>query len=687
MKSTRRDALVAGGVVAALAVVGVAVFLFSGSGDAVLFFVAGVPVLLVAGGVAWHRRETRDAETTSPRIEAMTDDLASDVEELLVTYRRLETETPWDPSGHAESIRGIRRDLENRGFEITTDDDAVDVEVVEYPMGMGAISKNREYVGTVLDDLESGYREDVDAQIGAMNRQVDRLVEENLLDDTAADAIEGTGGVGTDPRRLTEAVGDRRRTFRDLLADAVGRVHDVAGEPVVDREELDRRVAAGDYAAATDLVVEPEGMETPDVEPKKAELLALVDAAESSVATQYAADARFETLREVRSEVEAIDSVYDMDALDDRLRPRALRACADVVTDMREELTGYVEQFSGPEIPAGFFERPSVLDRSLGEELRSAQDLEAFRTRWTGMVSELAAALETAVEREGALRAYNDVVGVIDRELTADGDVTTSEVPYDPAEPVMRLYASRNADVTFLESRPALTRGADVAGQEFDLAVDVRLDPPESREVTVTTSIREETHSRSRTVDGAGRIEFGGILGGRATVTASADDDRFGTRETEVTLDRDRTVELRLAEETAIDRLCGGVKTNAELLLAEVEDDVAARYESEQYLTDGMDLGVQAEYAPCVLALWADDAGLSVRVEDDAVLVYDRQRMQNQLVDLIEQRVGDGGELAYEEIRERFLKPPASDELIRDVLDQADLDAAVELADEKVVSA
>jgi hypothetical protein len=88
-----------------------------------------------------------------------------------------------------------------------------------------------------------------------------------------------------------------------------------------------------------------------------------------------------------------------------------------------------------------------------------------------------------------------------------------------------------------------------------------------------------------------------------------------------------------------------------------------------------------------VLALWADDAGLSVRVEDDAVLVYDRQRMQNQLVDLIEQRVGDGGELAYEEIRERFLKPPASDELIRDVLDQADLDAAVELADEKVVSA
>jgi hypothetical protein len=60
--------------------------------------------------------------------------------------------------------------------------------------------------------------------------------------------------------------------------------------------------------------------------------------------------------------------------------------------------------------------------------------------------------------------------------------------------------------------------------------------------------------------------------------------------------------------------------------------------------------------------------------------------MQNQLVDLTEQRVSDGGELAYEEMRERFLKPPASDALIRDILEQAELDIDVELTDETVVS-
>ena len=687
MKSTRRDALLAGGVVVGLAVVGVAVFLFSGSQGAVLFFIAGVPVILIAGGVAWHRRETRSSGTESPRIAAMTDDLAGDVRELFTTYQRLDAETSWDPSGYAEAVQEIRRDLENRGFEIGVDGDTVDVEVVEYSMGIGAISKQRENARNVLDSLESGYGDDVEAEIEAMNDQLDRLIAENLLDPATADAIGGISRTGLGTQRLTGVLQDRRGTFQDLLDDAVGRVHEVTGPSVIDWEEVTGRVAAGRYAAATDLVVEPEGVETPDVGPKKAELLELIDAVESSVATQYADASRVETLESVRSDVEAIESVYEMDELDETLRPRALRTCAEIVADLREELIGYVERFSGPEIPEGFFERPSVLDRSLKQQLKDAPNLDAFRTRWSGMVNDLATALERAAEREGALRAYDDVVDTVERTLAADGEVTVADVPYDPAEPIMRLYAHRNTDVTFMQSRPALTQGSDIAGQEFDLAVDVRLDPPESRDVTVAVAIRDGTHRRTEPLDGAGRVSFDGILGGEATVTASVDDDRFGSREAELLLDRDRTVELRLAEETAIDRLCAGVETTAELLLSEVDDDVTARYETEQYLTDAMDLGVQAEYAPCVLALWADGAGLSVRVEDDTVLVYDRQRMQNQLVDLTEQRVGNGEELAYEEIRERFLKPPASDDLIRDILAQAELDVEVELRDETVVSA
>ena len=49
--------------------------------------------------------------------------------------------------------------------------------------------------------------------------------------------------------------------------------------------------------------------------------------------------------------------------------------------------------------------------------------------------------------------------------------------------------------------------------------------------------------------------------------------------------------------------------------------------------------------------------------------------------------MGDGDELAYEVMRERFLKPPASDALIRDILAQAELSIDVELTDDKVVSA
>jgi len=688
MKSTRRDALLAGGVVAVLAVLGVALFLFSGSGNAVLFFVAGVPVILIVGGFMWHRRETRMSTTTSPRIESMTDDLVSDVRELLTTYGLLDAETPWDPSEYADPIADLRRDLENRGFEISTDG-AVEVEVTDYLMGPGAVSSHRENVQSIRDDLEAGYRAHVEAEIEAMNDQLDRLVDEGLLDDDAG-RIDGLAGVGADPERLTEALQSRWERFFTQLERAEERVYNVTGNRVDNWELIEERIANGRYEAAAELVAEPGGSETPDVESQKAELLDLIDTIESSAATQYADPSRLETLSAIRSDLKAVDSAYEAEELlDGTLRSRAGETCIEIVRDLRTELTGYVETFTGPDVPDGFFRRPSVLGRDLESELKDAGSggIAPLQAQWTSQVDDLTSALDDAAKREGALRAYDDVADVVERTLASDGEVTASDVPYDPAEPIMRLYAHRNTDTTFLPGRTALTQGSDIAGQKFDLAVDIRLDPPETREVAVSVAIREETHRRTRTIDGSGRVRFEGILGGDATVAASADDDRFGSRETDLLLDHDQTVELRLAEETAIDRLCAGVQTNAELLLTEVEDEITARYEAEQYLTDGMDLGVKDEYAPCVLALWADDVGLSVQVDDDTVLVYDRQRMQNQLVDLTEQRVGSGGELAYEKIRDRFLKPPASDDLIRDILTQADLDVDVELEADRVVSA
>ncbi|MGQ4555506.1 hypothetical protein [Halobellus sp. GM3] len=687
MRSTRKDALTAGGIVFGLAIAGIAVFLYSGSSNAVLFFVAGVPVILILGGLAWHRRETRSSNATSPRIESMTEDLADDLEELLATYERLDRETPWDPSPHAEQIRDIRRDLENRGFRVHTDGDAHRVEVVDYEMGVGALSRHRQNVDMVLEDgLREGFRESVEAQTDEMNDQLARLVEENLLEESAAEEIEWLNAAGQNARQLTETLNDRRETFRDLLGEAVARVHEVSEDAYVDRSALDECVQEGRYADAVDLLLEVDVGEG-GLRQKRTELSQLIDAAQSSVATQYAPQSRFDKLDALESELSDLDSVYQLDHLENDLRPKVLSVCAEIVSDLEAELTGYLETFSDPDVPRDYFERPPVLERSLTAELRDASNLSAFRTRWRGIVDDLSSALEEAGAREGALLAYDDVESEVERILAAEGEVTARDVPYDPAAPIMQLYAHRHEGVAFLESRPALTQGADVAGQEFDLTVDVRLDPPETRDVTVEAEIRDEHRRLTKTIDGSGTVEFDPLLGGEAIVTASADDSRFATRETDVVLDRDRTVEVMLTEETAIDRLCGGMRSDAELLFEEVAGEISATYDSEQYLTDEMDIGVQEEYRPCVLALYADDAGLSVREEADTVLVYDRRKLENQLTDLIEKKVKDDGEMRYEDIRDRFLRVPASDDLIRDIITQADLDVDVECADEKVVSA
>jgi hypothetical protein len=687
MRSTRKDALTAGGIVFVLALVGLVVFLYSGSGDAVLFFVAGVPVILVIGGIAWHRRETRSTGGTSPRIESMTEDLAGDFTELLRTYEELERETPWDPSPYAEQIREIERDLENRGFRIDSEGDTHEVEVVDYEMGVGALSRHQQNVKSVLEDgLRDGFRESVESQTDEMNDQLARLVEENLLDREAVEEIDRLDGGGQSPRQLTETLNGRRQAFRDLLGDAVARVHDVSGNADIDRGALDEYVETGRYRQAVDHVLDVD-LDDGELPRKSRELSQLIETVQSSVATQYAPQSRFDKLADIQSDLDDLDSVYQLDQLENDLRPRVLSVCAEIVTDLREELNDYVETFSDPDVPPDYFDRPAVLDRSLTEELQSASDLGGFRTRWSGIVDDLVSALDEAADREGALAAYDDVESAVERTLATEGEVSARDVPYDPAAPIMRLYAHRNDDVTFLESRPALTQGADVAGQEFELTVDVRLDPPETRDVTVEATIRDETRRLTKTIDGSGTVEFDPLLGGEAAVTVTADDSRFARRETDVVLDRDRTVEILLAEETAIDRLCEGNRTDAELLLEEVSGEIAATYDSEGYLTDEMDIGVQEEFRPCVLALFAEDAGLSVRDAEDEVLVYDRTKLENQLTDLIEKKVADDGEMRYEDIRERYLKVPASDDLIRDVLTQAELDVDVEFEDDTVVSA
>ncbi|RLM53896.1 hypothetical protein DVK02_10735 [Halobellus sp. Atlit-31R] len=687
MKSTRKDALTAGGIVLGLAAVGLAVFLYSGSSEAVLFFAAGLPVILILGGVVWHRRVTQSSNEASPRITSMTDDLADDLEELLAAYDTLDRETPWDPSAHAEQINDIRRDLENRGFEVRADGDGYAVGVADYEMGVGAISRHQQNVQMVLEDgLKSGFRESVESQSDEMNEQIARLVEENLLDRSAAATIDWVDTVGQRPKELSETLRDRRKTFRDLLGDAVARVHEVTGEATIDRSALDEYVQNGQYARAVDAVLEPE-VDDSGLRRKRRELSALVETAQSSVATQYAPQARFEKLEAVQAELDDLDSVYQMQRLETDLRPRALSACAEIVSDLREELVDYLAAFNDPTVPADYFERPSVLERSPRQELQGAADLRAFRTRWSGIVDELSAALDDAAAREGALLAYDDVAGEVERTLATAGEVTARDVPYDPAAPIMQLYAHRNEGVTYLESRPALTQGADVAGQEFDLRVRVRLDPPETRDVSVEATIRDERRRLTGTVEGERTFRFDPLLGGEATVTATADDSRFTTRTADVLLDQDRTVELTLTEETAVDRICGDVRPDAELILEEVAGEMAATYDSEQHLTDEMDIGVQDRYKPCVLALWADEAGVSVREEDDTVLVYDRTRMENQLTDLIERKLTDGDELQYEELRERYLMVPASDDLIRDVLRQAETDVEFECEDDRVVSA
>jgi hypothetical protein len=99
-----------------------------------------------------------------------------------------------------------------------------------------------------------------------------------------------------------------------------------------------------------------------------------------------------------------------------------------------------------------------------------------------------------------------------------------------------------------------------------------------------------------------------------------------------------------------------------------------------------MDLGVQAKYAPCLLVLWAEQEDLSIwRTDDAGVIVYDRERLTNQLVSLVEHKLEEGDSMDHTELRERYLTVPAPDDLIVDILSDQQEGSTVELTDDSVV--
>ena len=683
MKSQYRDAFAVAAVVVVAVGIGLGVFLYSGSTAAVVFFGIGIPTLLGIGGLIHKRRVSSSEGSESPKLASMTRDLTSEFESLLSTYERVSTEESWDPETLEKRIRDVGKELENRGLAIDQTGDGYRVNVERVDMGPGAINRYMQRVNSLREELLDSYREGVEQQTNEMNRQLKRLSSAGLLAGGVSVGDE-SGARLVSVEEIRSASAERHEEFLNRVWNAIDVVRQ-AEDVGVDANRVESAIESNQYEKAVDTVLGArqriEETEREPFENDRDTLINLIETVESSAAITHVPQPRRDKLSEISSEVRSLDSVLERDKLETARRDM-LNLCKNIVTDLDTRLRNVIDEFSRESVPPDYYERPSVRKRDVVEELERADTLEKFRTKWSNIAAELVDAVEHAEILEGALTAYPDVAEDIGRTLAEVDEVTTADVPFSPAPPVMRLYAARTSDVTYLENKQVLT--PDAVGQRHDLTVWVQLDSEESEAITVRVDGQSFSGQQSETVAGSESFVFESVPEGQVVVTATPETVQFTEAKLELLLKEDQTVELSLSEATPRAQVCEGIEEETKLLLDEVEGELDVQFDDASMLDSQMDLGVREEYAPCLLALWAERRSAEVWI-GEIVVVYDSDVLTDQLESAIKGETSDSAPLSYDDIRDHVMTANIPDGFIEERLKNITDDEPFEVADEGVV--
>lgn len=696
MKQNQKAALGIGGIVLVVTAVGVGLFLYSGSRLGVTALVVGIPSVLVIGvGIYVRNVIERDTTGTGDLMRQRARQTADRFQAFWRTDDRLRESYPgWERDALDDDVRRMLDELDDNGVAFNQSDGTYHV------TGDGSVGV-LDVLDEEIEDLEGQARESFEAfvatELTTASDALDRLRNAGLVsghDLPSADLVDELDESGY-PEEHEELLSEAREEFVDGVEAAIDRLRTVGADETgggslpdgVERrfEEARDAAEAADYDAAVDRLLDSRDVLTDDLadgfERRRSDLVSLADAVESSVVDDYVSGSLVERTRNVAERARGLDSALDADELDEL--GRELRgACTEMVAEMEEDLADDVETLEGADVPREFYSVPPAVDEAFVDRLDAADGLGEFRSRWLAAVGELSEGLDATATKASVAEGYPDMAERIRAELRRTGEVTGDDLPAKEPAAFMELYAVANEDATYDPSGPAVR--VTGGGETYTLTVRPRFESGgDERELTVTVTGPEVERSRSATTHVAAELRFDSLPYGSYEVEASATDDGYATERTELTVDEDRVVEFVLTEQPLRERLCAGIDVDLESDLPEIAPEFESHFRDQGYLTDRATFPVTDDYIPCLLALWAEEAGHQLREDGGSVLVYDHEKLRNRVETILRHDLDDEP-MTYETMRSRYLTVPASDELIRETIRELELDEPVAVGDEEV---
>lgn len=692
----RREAKVAigiGGIVIVAAVVGLVLFLFSGSQLGIGFIVVGIPALLLVGVAAYvrgvvTRSTTSETDYVEKRAREVGDALRACVNELDGVRGRY---PEFDPGDLEDDLEQVVADLANQGVSFDREAgvytlsgaSAADLQELE------RIEGDVEALATARDAAIAAFAH---GRVGRLERTRRRLADQGILpaDDGFPEPPSLERGATLDD--VLAALGDAEDAMDAAVRASISEVStlldDVDDDGVDEGRVRDALATAeadcrvGDYEAAVDAVLSAhDGLETglsDRFEADRTTVSGLAETIQSSVVHEYASRKTLSAVEEVAADLSDLDSalaVAEVETLGARLRGLAV----DLVSELESELDDALATLAAADLPADFYDRPAAADGTYPADLDRVEDLEEFRQRWLVAVGELSGALDDLAPKAAVADSYPEVADLIDERLREAGRVTDDDLPVRRSDEFMELYADVHADVSFDPATTSLTTAA--AEEEHEVTVLARFGSggPE-RELTVSLSGPGHEDERTVRTHLAEEVRFEAVPYGEYEIEVTTPEADYRPAAETVMVDADASVELTLAEVGLLDRLCDGVESDVRAHLPDLADDLASSFEAEGYLSSSMDFPMAAEYVPCLMAVWADEEGQSVSVVDEEVFVHDAGQLSAELSFVVENNLGDDDEMTYDQLRENFLTASLPDAVIR----EAAADLPVEATDDGI---
>lgn len=692
MKRQYKAALGIGGIVLATALAGLLSFLYLGSQIGVYVIGVGAPLAVVlAIGLYVRGVLTRDNTSQGDFVQEAARAAAESFRDELTTYNRLTREHDrWDPGELQTRARQIADDFGDAGVAV---DVAAATISVDSPGRVQEFDKLEGDVRAFADDRNRSFAEFGRNQIEHA-RQGARSVNESVLDgsDVPVSVTPDDVPDGAAPGETERVLSTAREEAAAVYGDAVDRIESTVAEYDGDDARIESHldtarecIEDADWDGASAAIDDAQGDAESEVSAAfsadRDSIDRLLSTVDSVGVDRYAEDADLRTFEEARETLAGIDSALASDELD-TVGEDVRRGATNVVATLESELAANVDVIREADVPVGFYTAPPAVATDFEARLREAADLDEFREEWLAAAGELTEAVEAAETKASVADSYGMVEDRIADGVRTDGRVTADDLPVRDAEPFLELYADGNGAVEFDPSVPAVV--AEGGGESYTVTVTAQLATSTGAEHDLTVALSgdgvDERETASTYV--ATEATFEEIPYGEYTVSATTPTEEFADEETTLRVADDESVELDLAEVGLRERVCGDDADDVESQLPTVAPKLEEEFAADEYLTPDSDIPVAAEYVPCLLVLWAEEAGHEATLDDGRVLVYDHDQFRSRLDTITTHNLSEGDTMTYDEMRRKFLSVPASDDLIRSTL--RDLDAGVDVGETEV---